>query len=1080
MSAAPDTRAARLRSMIERARSQAEAIAPALRGGAGGRGAEAPAHAGPFAALPADWLPGYELLGELHRGGQGVVFRGVQKSTRRCVAIKVMREGPFAGVADRARFEREAQILGQLNHPNIVAIHDCGVAAGCQYFVMDLIEGRPLDQWIMDHGFRDANLNTPGQAGPRQARISKSRRRDHHRDSGIEAILRLFATVCDAVHAAHLRGVIHRDLKPGNIRVDPTGQPHVLDFGLAKVTDGSDGAASLTLSGQFMGSLPWASPEQAAGDSARLDLRTDVYSLGVILFQILTGRFPYDVAASMRDVLERIIRAEPVRPGALCRAVDDELDTIVLKCLSKEPERRYQSAGELANDLRRYLAGEPIEAKRDSRLYMLRKSISRYRTPLAAMLVLLVVLASAVVFSWRASIRERAAAHEARAALWQTLLTQARASRHSGRAGQRFDTLAALRQAAEIRPTRELRNEAIAALALTDVRLIHTIEPPGMGVFDAGQQRCAVIQPDWSISVVAVDGNRLLMRVPPPDDAFELHRHALHGDYFCRVFDRHAEPRRLEVWSISRQALHLEVSDVPPQAGFDVSSDNARLAVSRLDRAVHILDLESGRELRRYELDRDPAYLRFDSSGRWLALFHARFADAALLDLDTGEVEGMLDGAPITWDVTWRADSSGLAACAGRQVRLWDRVARADLGTLTGHDLTVTNLDFSHRGDLLLSYGWDNVVNLWDMRMRRPLLSFASAPSAFGPGDRQVSTGSYRSTQFHMQLAQLAHGGELRRLVDPGFSDERAAVDGDFHPSGRFLITGTCEAAAAANGVRVFDVDSGEMLLHLPIGEAIDVRFAADGRSFLAAAEGGLQRRCISIDGPQVRIGPAEVLATGGFRDWDISVDGRRLASIDFERPDARLTTVDLADGTVRRFPCLARALRHGVSPDGRWVAVGAWNALGAEVWDIDEGRRVATLPLAATTGLTFTPDGQWLIARDRSGLSLWRAGTWNLVRPLPGSAVTLTFSPDRQLVAASNELGRIELFDAATWTLLADFEIPDKLRAVSVAFSPNGRTLAAFTNRAGMIHLWDLPAIRAQLKEIGLDWPSPVTPPEP
>lgn len=298
-------------------------------------------------------ISGYEIVREIHRGGQGVVYQAIQKNTKRKVAIKVMREGPFAGARDKARFEREVQILGSLNHPHIVAIHDSGLAAGNFYFVMDYISGQPLDVYM--------------SSGKRS----------------LEETLRLFIQIGQAVTAAHLRGIIHRDLKPSNIRIDQNGEPHILDFGLAKMAIGQVTAESrpqvMTVTGQFVGSLPWASPEQAEGIPGKIDIRTDVYSLGVVLYEMLTGKFPYEVVGPMREVLNRILNAEPVRPNALRKEIDDEVETIVLKCLAKERERRYQSAGELVRDVEHYLAGEPIEAKRDSAIYMLRKALLRYK-----------------------------------------------------------------------------------------------------------------------------------------------------------------------------------------------------------------------------------------------------------------------------------------------------------------------------------------------------------------------------------------------------------------------------------------------------------------------------------------------------------------------------------------------------------------------------------------------------------------------------------------------------------------------------------------------------------------------------
>ena len=368
-------------SRAERARRrmEEETVAVQATGGDAWSGRES---ASPV--LAADAFPGYELLEEIGRGAMGVVYRALQTATQREVAIKVMVEGPFAGPHDRARFEREAHLLGRLRHPNIVTIHDTITAAGRFCIVMDYIPGCSLDEY------------------------------DIKRKLPLRERLALFAGICDAVSAAHVRGIVHRDLKPGNIRLDDAGTPHVLDFGLAKSAAGDEGrelmAHSMTMTGQFIGSLPWASPEQAEGDSDGIDLRTDVYALGVMLYQLLTRRFPYNVVGNIRQVVDNILQAQPQRPSILAADVDDDVETIVLKCLSKDRERRYQSAVELARDLRHYLSGEPIEAKRDSSWYVLGKALRRHR---AGVLVASTFLVLLIAFGVTMSVLYRRAENEA-------------------------------------------------------------------------------------------------------------------------------------------------------------------------------------------------------------------------------------------------------------------------------------------------------------------------------------------------------------------------------------------------------------------------------------------------------------------------------------------------------------------------------------------------------------------------------------------------------------------------------------------------------------------------------------------
>ncbi len=347
-------------------------------------------------------VAGYEDLQPIGHGGQSVVYSAVQCSTRRRVAVKFLLHGPLASPSHRQRFEREVSLIAGLQHPNIVRLYDCGLTPDDQpYYVMEYIDGVPLDQYlsgtpkVSSTAILDAREATPAAAGPSAVPASG-------RTVSREDALALFARICDAVGTAHQCGMVHRDIKPGNILVDSHGEPHVLDFGLGKslelATGGSSGQVSLT--GEFMGTLAWASPEQVEGSPGRITPRADVYALGVVLFHILTGRFPYRVSGGFGEVADQIRNAEAPRPGTLARGIDSELDIIVLKCLAKDPARRYEDANQLAQDIRNYLAGEPIAAKGDSLAYRFRKRARRHWAAIAVVVILLAVSAIELRNAW--------------------------------------------------------------------------------------------------------------------------------------------------------------------------------------------------------------------------------------------------------------------------------------------------------------------------------------------------------------------------------------------------------------------------------------------------------------------------------------------------------------------------------------------------------------------------------------------------------------------------------------------------------------------------------------------------------
>jgi len=343
-------------------------------------------------------IRGYQLGKELHRGGQGAVYEAEQVATRRACAVKMLLGGRFASEKQHVRFEREVEVVAHLRHPGIVTLYESGLTrSGEPWFAMELVEGERFDEFVRRGALR-----------PR-------------------ALVELFRQVAEAVAYAHRRGIIHRDLKPGNILVDRDGVPRILDFGLARIsepsqmgeadgkadgkTDGkSDAGGEATMAGEFLGTFAYAAPEQLAGDPAGIDSRCDLYALGVVLYECLVGRRPFEGAKSIAELVVQKTMSDPPRPRTIEPSVDSDLEVISLRLLAADPARRYDTADALVEDLTRYLDGRPILARDDSLAYVVRKTLRRHWIPASAAAVLAItVFASGIslYFAYRNAERER-------------------------------------------------------------------------------------------------------------------------------------------------------------------------------------------------------------------------------------------------------------------------------------------------------------------------------------------------------------------------------------------------------------------------------------------------------------------------------------------------------------------------------------------------------------------------------------------------------------------------------------------------------------------------------------------------
>jgi len=310
-------------------------------------------------------IDGYDIIDIVGVGGMGMVYEAIGRATGRRVALKVMRDTAMSSGSARQRFEREVEFIARLEHPDIVAVLDSGVHNGLHYCVMDFVEGSLLDEAM-----------TPGECDPCAA-------------------LNLIERVARAVDYAHQRGVLHRDLKPSNIMIDEQGRPHLLDFGLAKAIDqvsAMGGRQTISQPGQLIGTVAYMAPEQARGEIEQLSVRTDVYALGAIAYELLTGSLPVDVSGSLGDTLTRLESKDAARPGSIRPKLGSDIDAILLKSLEKNPASRYETAGAFADDVRRFLDGYPVSARRTGPAARLARLINRNRKVSAVIGIALIAL----------------------------------------------------------------------------------------------------------------------------------------------------------------------------------------------------------------------------------------------------------------------------------------------------------------------------------------------------------------------------------------------------------------------------------------------------------------------------------------------------------------------------------------------------------------------------------------------------------------------------------------------------------------------------------------------------------------
>jgi tetratricopeptide (TPR) repeat protein/WD40 repeat protein len=1016
-------------------------------------------------------IPGFEVLGELGRGGMGVVYWAWQPGPNRPVALKMILTGAHASAEQRSRFRTEAEAVGRLQHPNIVQIFQIAEQGGRPFLAMEYVEGGSLAQKL---------TGTPLPSGP-SAELAE--------------------TLARAVQSAHERGIVHRDLTPANVLLTADGAPKITDFGLAKLIIGA--GAAQTQTGEIMGTPSYMAPEQASGQTRETGPAADVYALGAIFYELLTGRPPFRGETPLETLLQ-VRTEEPVPPRRLQPKVPRDLETICLKCLQKAPDKRYASAAALADDLQRYRQGEPIRARPTSRMERAVRWCRRHPgmaalTATVAMLLLTLAVGASGAALWlrqqlyltqQAGRQARQAELQAKQGLYQARLGQAQASRWSGQAGRRFASLEALTEAAELlrllnrgpEAALELRNEAVACMTLVDLRLERPRDPlPSEGralAIDAGFRRYARGDEPGTVTVYRVEDDQELFRLPGRFDLLRIPflRFSSDGRFLAL---RHEGPpqMQIDVWDLDRRDLVRPRLVFAAAQELDFSPDSRRVAVGYLDGSVRLHDLTAdgaGQLLSSAPTPVSQFRIRFNFQGTRLAVGDIQSHRLRVWDPATGKVVRELDCPAAVRALAWRPDGRQLAAACDRSIYLWDVEAKTWRVALTGSQGSVRELAFSHAGDQLASNAYDGILRLWDVRTGKQLVGLrASGAPQFSRNDRRLALQSAKG----LEIFELARGHECLTLYG-------RAHTLDISPDGRLL------AIAGDDTVRFRDLVAGKDLAPLALTGARGATFDPAGRYLLTHSACGLYHWPITRTGPQsLRLGPPQAVSLGVREPLEFvspSRDGRTTAVRVGLGDASRAALLDVEKRSVTAWLSGQRNLwMTALSPDGQWVASGAWHGRDIRIWETATGRLVDKKPLrdGYSASIAFSPDGKWLVTCDEKEYRSWGVGSWRFSHRVARESVegdipgSMAFTRDGRMLAITHSQQVIKLIDPATGKEFVTLEAPEPLPIYQLCFSPDGSHLAAWGG-AGVTQLWDLRRIRQQLQAIGLDWPDP--PPAP
>jgi WD40 repeat protein/serine/threonine protein kinase/tetratricopeptide (TPR) repeat protein len=918
----------------------------------------------------------YELIRELGRGGMGVVYRARQVSLNRPVALKMIKAGVLADGDELRRFQNEAEAIALLDHPGIVPVYEVGEYQGQRYFSMKLVPGGNLAERLP--AYRDE---------PRAAAA-------------------LLAEVAEAVHHAHMRGILHRDLKPANILVDDLSHPHVTDFGLAKRVEGD---SELTQSGAILGTPAYMSPEQAWGRRAAVTTASDIYGLGDVLYALLASRGPF-VGDTVVDTIQQVRERVPVPPSDFNPRTPRDLEVICLKCLEKAPARRYSSAQALADDLRRYLAGEPITARRTGsreRVWLwckrnpwLAGAVGSTATAVVAVAVVSTVFA---IEQTRAKNRIKGLADELQSSL------------------EKSESLGGTLQ---------------ISLKESNRRLARVHFERAQNAFEKDQIGSGLIRlvQSWRSAIAADD----------PDW-------------------QHAARAGLSAWSRHYTETRAILSHAGPVVSIAFSPDGKTVLTGSIDHTARLWDAVTGRPIAPpLQHEHRVKCVAFSPGGKTV-LTGSDDKTARLWDAATGEAIGIpMRHQNGVWAVAFSPDGrTVLTGSIDHTARLWDAATGEAIGIPMRHQNAVWAVAFGPDGRTVLTGSEDGTARLWDARADRPLglpllhRSWVEA-LAFSPDGKTVLTGSFDHT------ARLWDAATGQPIGEP-LPHQGRVMAVAFSPDGKSMLTGSTDFTA-----RLWDAATGQ-----PIGIRMRhqntvrfVTFSPDGRTVLTGGDDGTGRLWDAATGrPLAQPLLHQTIVTA----IAFSPDSKSVLTGSWDGT-ARLWDAATAQliGTPMQHRDVVEALAF--SPDGRTVLTGSWDGT-ARLWNAGTGQPIgAPMPhQGRIVTAAFSPDGKSVLTgSDDTTARLWDAATGQPIgAPMPHrfSVTGVAFSPDGKSVLTGSVDTTARLWDAATGQPFGP-PMQHPYQVTAVAVSPDGKTVLT-GGKDRLAQLWDVTELPDEFERV-------------